>query len=45
MGKFVKTQELEAADNPLKISKVNVLAIENMLLHQILMLDLLQQQL
>ena len=29
MGKFVKTKELEAADTPLKISKVNVLAIEN----------------
>ena len=29
MGKFVKTQELEAADTPLKISEVNVLAIEN----------------
>ena len=29
MGKFVRTQELEAADTPLKISKVNVLAIEN----------------
>ena len=29
MGKFVKTQELEAVDTPLKISKVNVLAIEN----------------
>ena len=29
MGKFVKTQELEAADTPLKISKLNVLAIEN----------------
>ena len=29
MRKFVKTQELEALDTPLKISKVNVLAIEN----------------
>ena len=29
MGKFVKTQKLEAADTPLKIAKVNVVAIEN----------------
>ena len=29
MGKFVKVQEPEAADSPLKISKVNVLATEH----------------
>ena len=29
IGKFVKTQEPEAADTPLKISKVNFVVIEN----------------
>ena len=45
MWKFVKTQELEAGDTPMKISKVNVLAIENHVAALLLMLDLLQQQL